>query len=69
MPKPPVESTKQEQNKNEMHKAREDALEMNIPEAKGDLADQAEIEIEQEIEEQIWRARQNLPPIDRNKKF
>ena len=31
-----------------------------IPESQGDLADQAEIEIEQEIQEQIFRIRQRL---------
>lgn len=34
--------------------------EEKIPESRGDLADQAEIEIEQEIQEQIFRIRQKL---------
>ena len=34
--------------------------EEKIPESSGDLADQAEIEIEQEIQEQIFRIRQKL---------
>lgn len=38
----------------------EEAYEEKIPESRGDLADQAEIEIEQEIQEQIFRIRQKL---------
>jgi hypothetical protein len=33
---------------------------MKIPEPQGDLADRAEVEIEQEIEELIWRVQQKL---------
>lgn len=33
-----------------------------IPEAQGDLADQANIEIDQELQENIRRARQNVDP-------
>ena len=46
-----VESTAK--NSNELYPER-------IPESRGDLADQAEIEIEQEIQAQIFKVRQRL---------
>lgn len=33
---------------------------LKIPESQGDLADRAEVEIEQEIEELIWRVQQKV---------
>lgn len=33
---------------------------LKIPESQGDLADRAEVEIEQEIEELIWRVQKRL---------
>lgn len=37
-----------------------------IPEAQGDLADRANIEIDQEIQEKIMRVRQNIPTVGRS---
>jgi len=37
-----------------------------IPEAQGDLADRANIEIDQEIQEKILRVRQNIPTVGRS---
>lgn len=42
------------------HSETEELYPEKIPESQGDLADQAEIEIEQEIQEQIFRIRQKL---------
>ena len=44
----------------------EDIYPEKIPESQGDLADRAEIEIEQEIEEQIFRVRQRLKENEKN---
>lgn len=40
--------------------------EEHIPEAQGDLADRANIEIDQEIQEKIMRVRQNIPTVGRS---
>ena len=42
------------------------AYEEQIPEAQGDLADRANIEIDQEIQEKIMRVRQNIPTVGRS---
>jgi hypothetical protein len=41
---------------------------LQIPEAQGDLADRAEIEIEQEIQAAIWQSREKLLEIEAAKK-
>ena len=48
------------QNSAETQEARGELYPLKIPEAQGDLADRAEVEIEQEIEELIWRVQQQL---------
>ncbi|MBC7465054.1 MAG: hypothetical protein H7256_03605 [Bdellovibrio sp.] len=42
------------------------SYEEQIPEAQGDLADRANIEIDQEIQEKIMRVRQNIHTVGRN---
>ncbi len=48
------------QNVQSNQEAHGETYPLKIPEPQGDLADRAEVEIEQEIEELIWRVQQKL---------
>ncbi len=67
------EVTKPEQQKKSSPEVRsttqtaaEEVYPEKIPESQGDLADRANIEIEQEIEEKIFRVRQRLKETAKN---